>query len=134
MSWVCVMRMRWCWATWPFRGHEALLSYARSLTADLVLQINFSFLILFSYIKPKQMSVKKSNHVVPSREKGGWAVKKSGSSRMSKSFSTKKDAVVYGRHLSKKEKTELYIHRMDGTIQNRNSYGNDPLPPRDKVH
>ncbi len=78
------------------------------------------------------MGTKRSNHVIPSREKGGWAVKKSGSARTSKSFSTKSEAVRYGRKLSKREKTELFIHRKDGTIQNRNSYGNDPFPPRDK--
>lgn len=73
---------------------------------------------------------KKSNHVVPSKEKGGWAVKKSGSTRVSRSFDRKSDAVLYGRQLSRKEKTELYIHKKDGTIQDRNSYGNDPFPPR----
>jgi len=72
----------------------------------------------------------KSNHVVPSKAKGGWAVKKSGASRASKSFDTKDKAVKYGRKISKSEKTELYIHKKDGTIQNRNSYGNDPHPPR----
>lgn len=76
---------------------------------------------------------KQSNHVVPSSEKGGWAVKKSGSARTSKSFNTKAEAVEYGRQLSKTEKTELFIHRMDGTIQDRNSYGNDPFPPRDRA-
>jgi len=65
---------------------------------------------------------------VPSKAKGGWAVKKSGSTRASKSFRTKDEAVRYGREKSKSEKTELYIHKKDGTIQNRNSYGNDTHP------
>lgn len=73
---------------------------------------------------------KKSNHVVPSKEKGGWTVKKSGSTRASKSFARKEEAVKYGRELSKREKTELYIHKKDGRIQDRNSYGNDPFPPK----
>lgn len=77
---------------------------------------------------------KRSNHVVPSKKSGGWAVKKAGSSRASKAFSKKNDAVKYGRQLSRKEKAELYIHKKDGSIQNRNSYGNDPFPPRDRVH
>jgi hypothetical protein len=71
----------------------------------------------------------KSNHVVPS-DKGGWAVKKSGSARTSKSFDKKEDAVKYGRELSKREHTELYIHKRDGRIQDRNSYGKDPFPPK----
>lgn len=73
---------------------------------------------------------RKSNHVIPSAQKGGWAVKKSGSSRLSKSFKTKSQAIEYGRQLSKKEHTELFIHRKDGTIQNRNSYGKDPFPTK----
>jgi hypothetical protein len=75
---------------------------------------------------------KKSNHVVPSYS--GWAVKKSGSERASKTFGTKAKAVEYGRELSKSEKTELYIHKTNGMIQNRNSYGNNPNPPTDKKH
>lgn len=77
---------------------------------------------------------KKSNHVVPSSKRGGWAVKKSGSAKSSKSFDTKAKAIEYGKTLSKKEKTELFIHKKDGTIQNRNSYGKDPFPPKDRVH
>jgi hypothetical protein len=73
---------------------------------------------------------KKSNHVVPSSS--GWAVKKSGSERASKTFCTKEKAINYGRELSKNEKTELYIHKRNGMIQNKNSYGNDPNPPKDK--
>ncbi len=73
---------------------------------------------------------KKSNHVVPSS--AGWAVKKSGAERASRVFETKDKAVDYGRELSKTEKTELFIHKSNGMIQDRNSYGNDPNPPKDK--
>ncbi|MGB5982597.1 MAG: DUF2188 domain-containing protein [Nonlabens sp.] len=73
---------------------------------------------------------KKSNHVVPSKENGGWAVRKSGSTKVSRRFDRKSDAVNFGRKLSKKEETELYIHKKDGRIQDRNSYGRDPYPPR----
>ncbi len=72
---------------------------------------------------------KKSNHVVPS---SGWSVKKSGSVRASRTFDNKQNAVIYATELSRSEKTELYIHKKIGMIQNRNSFGNDPLPPRDK--
>jgi hypothetical protein len=73
---------------------------------------------------------KQSNHVVPTSS--GWSVKKSGSSRASKTFETKDKAVEYGRELSKNEKAELYIHKKNGMIQEKNSYGNDPNPPKDK--
>jgi len=74
---------------------------------------------------------KQSNHVVPAKS-GGWAVKKSGSARASKVFRTKVEAKKYGTKISKSEKTELFIHKKNGTIQNRNSFGNDPFPPRDR--
>ena len=73
---------------------------------------------------------KKSNHVVPSAT--GWAVKKSGAARASRTFETKERAVSYGTELSRSEKTELYIHKKNGMIQDRNSFGNDPNPPHDK--
>lgn len=71
---------------------------------------------------------KKSNHVIPSGEQGGWAVKKSGSSRVSRSFDRKEEAVKFGRELSRREQTELYIHKKDGRVQERNSYSKDPFP------
>lgn len=77
---------------------------------------------------------KKTNHVVPSKSRGGWAVKKSGAAKNSRTFGRKSEAVEYARELSRKEETELFIHRKDGTIQNRNSYGHDPFPPRDRKH
>ena len=74
---------------------------------------------------------KKGTHVVP--RDNGWAVRKEGASRASKIFTTQADAVKYARELAQKEKAELYVHRRDGTIRERSSYGNDPFPPKDKV-
>ena len=73
---------------------------------------------------------KKGTHVVP--RDNGWAVRKEGASRASKIFTTQADAVKYARELAQKEKAELYVHRRDGTIRERDSYGNDPFPPKDK--
>lgn len=76
------------------------------------------------------MATQKSVHVVPSPQ-GGWSVKKYGSQRASKNFETKEQAVDWGRAKSKEQGTELFIHRKDGTIQRKDSYGHDPLPARD---
>ena len=62
-----------------------------------------------------------SNHFIPSYKNGGWAVKKLGSLIVSKSFNSQDGAVRYGRELNRKEKTELFIHKRDGTIQDRNT-------------
>ncbi|MBK8698730.1 MAG: DUF2188 domain-containing protein [Saprospiraceae bacterium] len=66
----------------------------------------------------------KTNHVVPARQKG-WAVIKSGAIRASRLFSSKREAIIYGRLLSRSEATILYVHKRDGTVQNRNSYINE---------
>ncbi|NTU74289.1 DUF2188 domain-containing protein [Candidatus Roizmanbacteria bacterium] len=34
--------------------------------------------------------------------------------------------------IAKTQKTELVIHNQDGKISNKNSFGNDPCPPKDK--
>ena len=66
-------------------------------------------------------------HVVP--RNGKWAVRKSGSTRVSRYFKTQGEAIEAARDIAKREHTELYIHGSDGRIRERNSYGNDPFPP-----
>ncbi|HHJ0461610.1 DUF2188 domain-containing protein [Legionella pneumophila serogroup 1] len=77
------------------------------------------------------MTKKTGQHIVKNPS-GGWAIKKSGSSKATKIYSTKDEAVEHGITIAKNQKTELYIHGKDGKIQNKNSYGNDPCPPKDK--
>jgi len=72
-----------------------------------------------------------SHHVVPA-PRGGWSVIKGGSDRASKHFDIKEAAVSYARDVSRKQGSELYIHRKDGTIQQKDSHGRDSLPPRDR--
>lgn len=72
---------------------------------------------------------KKGQHVVPSSS-GGWSVRKAGSSRATKTYSTQKDAVDAARQIARNQKTELYVHGADGRIRQRDSYGNDSYPPR----
>lgn len=77
---------------------------------------------------------KKSNghHVVPNSKKGGWDVKRSNGEKSIKHFDKKKDSVDFARGVSQNQGTELYIHGKDGKIQNKDSHGNDPNPPKDK--
>jgi len=70
----------------------------------------------------------KGQHVVP--RNGKWSVRKAGSSRASGVFSTQKEAVAAGREIARNQGTELYIHGRDGRIRERDSYGNDPFPPK----
>lgn len=70
-----------------------------------------------------------SKHVT-SNPRGGWGVKNANGERYSKVFATQKEAIKYGTEQAKKEKTELFIHGKDGKIRERNSFGNDPYPPK----
>ena len=73
---------------------------------------------------------RKAQHVVPNKE-GGWSVRKTGATRVTKSFGSRRDAIRYARTLAKKQSSELYIHAKDGTIRDADSYSSDPFPPRD---
>ncbi len=70
-------------------------------------------------------------HIVPAR---GWGVKKEGNKRNIFITLTKSQAIEIGRKIAKKEKSELIIHNKDGKIKDKDSFGNDPFPARDKVH
>lgn len=74
----------------------------------------------------------KNSHHVVSNPKGGWSVKKGDTSRASRHFDKKEDAIAWGKSISKKEGTEFVIHGRDGTIVKRDLHGNDPNPPRDR--
>jgi hypothetical protein len=74
---------------------------------------------------------KKSQHVVKNPA-GGWAVKKGGSTKASKVFQTQEAAISHGRDIAKNQKAEFYIHGRDGRIRRKDSYGQDPFPPKDK--
>lgn len=70
----------------------------------------------------------KGKHVVPHSE--GWAVKSEGASRAARVFETQREAIAYGRKQAIKHSGELFIHGSNGQIRERNSYGNDPHPPK----
>lgn len=64
----------------------------------------------------------------------GWQVRRDGAQRASDVFARKSDAVDRGRELAKESHGELRIKGQDGKIQDSDSYGNDPYPPRDRKH
>jgi hypothetical protein len=63
---------------------------------------------------------------------GGWSVYSSGASRASRRFDRQSDAVRYARDLARRERTDLYVHRRDGTVSHRDSYADQQSPRRDK--
>ncbi len=78
------------------------------------------------------MSKGKDQHVVPHQD--GWAVKGSGNSRATSIQPTQQKAIQDAVQIAKHQKSEVVIHGRDGKIRDKDSYGNDPCPPRDKKH
>jgi hypothetical protein len=74
---------------------------------------------------------RKEHHVVPNPN-GGWDVIRDGAKRASIHTETKQEAIDKGRQISRNQKTELITHGLDGRIQQSDSHGNDPCPPKDK--
>lgn len=78
------------------------------------------------------MSKGKNQYVVPTKD--GWGVRSEGSSKLTVKTSTKAEALKAGTSIAKNQQSELTILKKDGKIQNKNSFGNDPNPPKDKKH
>ena len=74
----------------------------------------------------------KNQHVVPHRN--NWAVKCEGSKKVTKITKTQKDAIDFAREIAKNQQSELVIHRKNGKIRDKDSFGNDPCPPKDTKH
>lgn len=71
---------------------------------------------------------KRNQHVVP--HTNGWAIKGAGSERATKVVPTQREAIGIARSIAQNQQSEMLIHRENGRIRERNSYGNDPHPPK----
>ena len=70
----------------------------------------------------------KNQHVV--RRENGWAVRGEGNSRDTVRTSTQQEAIERATEIALNQGSEVLIHGRDGKIRERNSYGNDPYPPK----
>jgi hypothetical protein len=68
-------------------------------------------------------------HTVPVPDGPGWLNKVDGEAVTK--HKDKEAAVVAGREIARLLRVEHTIHRKDGVITEKNSYGNDPCPPKD---
>ncbi|MHA8053251.1 DUF2188 domain-containing protein [Aquirufa sp. Wall-65K1] len=64
---------------------------------------------------------KKPNHVVPTLS-GAWSVKKLGSSKAVRNFDSREKAIQFGQELSKSEKNDFYVHKINGIVEKKISY------------
>lgn len=71
----------------------------------------------------------KNQHVTP-HPNGGWQVKGAGNSRATVRTTTQKAAIAEARVIAQNQKSEIVIHRPNGQIRAKDSYGNDPFPPK----
>lgn len=71
-------------------------------------------------------------HVVP--RGNGWAVKQEGRVTPISNHRTQGAAQDAGRRIAQRNESELVIHRPNGQIRDKDSFGNDPNPPRDTRH
>lgn len=70
----------------------------------------------------------KNQHVVPSGDQ--WGVRGEGNSRMTEYFDTQREAIARAREIAINQQSEMFIHGKNGRIRERNTYGEDPFPPR----
>jgi len=71
-----------------------------------------------------------NQHVVPQGDE--WAVKGEGNERADSLHDTQAEAIERAREIAINQRSEVVIHRPDGTIRDKDSYGKDPCPPKDK--
>ena len=74
----------------------------------------------------------KNQHVVP--VDGEWGVRGGGNDRLTSVHGTQGEAIQAAREIAINQRSEVVIHRRDGRIRDKDSYGNDPFPPRDRRH
>lgn len=70
----------------------------------------------------------KNQHVVKTPD--GWGIRGENNTRITKNFDTQKNAIEKARDIAINQQSELFIHGENGRIRDRNSYGNDPYPPK----
>lgn len=70
----------------------------------------------------------KNQHVVPTN--GRWGVRGEGNTRFTQTFDPQREAYERAREIAINQQSELFIHNRQGRIRERNSYGNDPYPPK----
>ena len=71
---------------------------------------------------------------VTHRADGSWAVIGEGDARASSLHSTQQSAINSARPIAMNNQSELVIHDRNNLIRDTDSFGHDPMPPRDAKH
>ena len=70
----------------------------------------------------------KNQHVTPHGNQ--WQVKGAGNQKATVVTQTQKQAIQIARGIAQNQKSELVIHGQNGQIRQKDSFGNDPFPPK----
>jgi Uncharacterized protein conserved in bacteria (DUF2188) len=76
----------------------------------------------------------KNVHITHDKSHKAWNVKEEGNSSPRSSHRTQSTAIDAGRDVARRNQSELVIHNRDNVIRDKDSYGNDPCPPKDRKH
>lgn len=71
----------------------------------------------------------KNQHVAP-HPQGGWQVKGAGNTRATVRTGTQRESISIARQIARTQHSECFTHGKNGQIRARDSYGNDPHPPK----
>jgi hypothetical protein len=71
-------------------------------------------------------------HVSKNPGRSTWKVTQGGETLSN--HRTQANAAAAGRRGATRDRVDLAVHGRDGRIRSKDSYGNDPNPPRDTEH
>ncbi len=71
---------------------------------------------------------------VTHRQDGSWAVIREKAEQASGLYDTQGEAIERAREIARNNQVELVIHDRENRIRDKDSYGNDPCPPRDRKY
>lgn len=74
----------------------------------------------------------KNQWVSPRGDK--WGVHGEGNTRDTRLFDTQREAADFARGIAINQRSEVIIQGQNGRIRSKDSYGNDPCPPKDREH
>jgi hypothetical protein len=77
---------------------------------------------------------KRNIHTVYNKDREMWETKKEGQPKPLASSHNKATAEEKSVREAKKAQVEHVIHNKDGKISDKDSYGKDPIPPKDTKH
>ena len=75
------------------------------------------------------MKKTKEYHIIQ-RSDGNWQYKEIHNTRATGITGTQSEAFKCARDIAISQKAEVVIHGRNGLIREKNSYGNDPYPPK----